>query len=143
MLFTVGEYDFVKLNPKLTKQEISTGTFLLNVILTVCTLALNIVVHIVIDVIDEEIIDLLERAHLILAIVFKVFLQSAQIKVANSATITIFTWSRRRVFITFFIIIVILFLFILFLNIIFFQMIYRLLFLESNRLLYLLLWNTS
>ncbi len=77
MLFTVGEYDFVKLNPKLTKQEISAGTFLLNVILTVCTLPLNIVVHIVIDVIDEEIIDLLERGHLILAIVFKVFFQSA------------------------------------------------------------------
>jgi hypothetical protein len=45
----------------------------LRVVKIVSALAFYIVIYIVIDMVDEEMIDLLERCHLILSVIFKIF----------------------------------------------------------------------
>jgi hypothetical protein len=73
MLFTLRENDFIELDSKLPEQEISAGTFLKSIIKIVIALAFYIVIYIVIYMVDEEMIDLLERCHLILSVIFKIF----------------------------------------------------------------------
>lgn len=73
MLFTLREYNFIKLDSKLSEQEISACTFLKSIIKIVIALAFYIVIYIVIYMVDEEMIDLLERCHLILSVIFKIF----------------------------------------------------------------------
>ena len=77
MLFTLRENYFIKLDPKLSEQEISACTFLKSIIKIVIALAFYIVIYIVIYMVDEEMIDLLERCHLILSVIFKIFFKCA------------------------------------------------------------------
>jgi hypothetical protein len=65
------------LDPELSKQEVSARTLVLRVVKIVSALAFYIVIYIVIDMVDEEMIDLLERCHLILSVIFKIFFKCA------------------------------------------------------------------
>jgi hypothetical protein len=61
------------LDPELSEQEVSARTLVLRVVKIVSAFAFYIVIYIVIDMVDEEMIDLLERCHLILSVIFKIF----------------------------------------------------------------------
>ena len=73
ILFTWREDNFIKLDPELSEQEVSARTLVLSIVKIVSALAFYIVIYIVIDMVDEEMIDLLERCHLILSVILKVF----------------------------------------------------------------------
>ena len=65
------------MDPELSEQEVSARTLFLSIIKIVSALAFYIVIHIVIYMVDEEMIDLLERCHLILSVIFKIFFKCA------------------------------------------------------------------
>jgi hypothetical protein len=73
----------------LTMNEVSGRTGLKGIFNVERALAIHIVEHWVIDKVDEKVIELLERAHLTLAIVFKVFSHLIKVKVTLDVALTI------------------------------------------------------
>jgi len=69
---TFWQNNLIKLYHQLPEQKVATCTLYRHILMPVQALAFNIVVDIIIDVVDEEMINLLESRHLVLAVIFEV-----------------------------------------------------------------------